>query len=272
MKKYVQIGGVIFFIMISWYFIKTSGKDYKKIPSKVLGETRSFLVHLPEGYETSKKRYPVLYLLDGGDIKVHSGDVPAYTRAVNTLKKMADTKMPPLILVGVANTNRLRDMLPVKIRIYLDGGGADSFLRFLREELIPYIDSHYRTTSYRVLYGGSDSGLFTIYALLNAPDSFSAYISSSPSLGWCPGLINRQAEELFEKKKNLEKHLYIIYDPKDRPYCAPAIPSFIEILKSRQPRGFQWEVKEVKGGGHIPLSSIQDGLEFIFCREKKILK
>jgi uncharacterized protein len=268
MKKYVQTAGLIILIIVSWYFLRISGQDYKKIHSNILEETRAFLVHLPEGYETSNERYPVLYLLDGGNVKIHSRDITHYTRAVATLKELANTKMPKLILVGIANTNRTRDMLPVKVNLFLDGGGADFFLRFLREELVPYIDRHYRTTSYRILYGMSDSGLFAIYALLTAPDSFSAYISSSPSLGYCPLLIGRKAEELFETNKTLEKHLYIIYGSKDIPYCAPAIPPFVELLKKWQMANFRWEVKVAKGEGHIPLSSLQDGLEFIFCLKK----
>ena len=88
-------------------------------------------------------------------------------------------------------------MLPVKTGLYPEGGGADSFLAFFTEEIIPYVDENFRTTKERILYGRSDSGLFTIYALLERPDAFSAYISSSPTVGHCPTLLRLKTGELF---------------------------------------------------------------------------
>ena len=119
-KKFALVFGVI---GISLFLILDSGKNYKKIYSEILDETRSFLVHLPEGYENSTKRYPVLYMLDGGDLALHSKYISRYSKAVSTLKELDYTKMPEIILVGIANTDRQRDMLPVKIDLYPSGGG-----------------------------------------------------------------------------------------------------------------------------------------------------
>jgi len=103
-----------------------------------------------------------------------------------------------------------------------------------------------------------------------APESFSAYIASSPTLGLCPGLIRQKADELFNNRQSLEQILYIIYCQKDSPYCHPAIPDFVEKLSLLQTKGLRWEVKVVEGACHIPVSSLEKGLEYIsFVRQGK---
>ncbi len=258
-RKYVFIiGASVLMVLIFFLFIKQEGLS---LYSEVLNETRRFLVHLPETYESSQTRYTVLYHLDGGNVKMHSRDIPHYTQAIETLGKL---NLPEqIILVGVANTNRDRDMLPVKSKMSLDGGGAHLFLRYLKEELIPYIDAHYRTNGTAILYGMSDSGLFTLYALLESPGTFSAYIASSPTLGFCPGLIREKTQTMLEKNAFPATSLYIIYGEKDYDLVTAHVPGFAGLLqKYRSPR-LRWEVKEVKNAGHIPPTSLYEGLTFI---------
>jgi hypothetical protein len=111
--------------------------------SEILGEDRQILVHLPEGYEKSAARYPVLFHLYGQQVTHYFAD------AVMTTERLAGSAdIPPMIVGGVANTDRYRDNLPLQA----DGktpGGADAFLRFCAEELIPFVDKHYRTKPYR---------------------------------------------------------------------------------------------------------------------------
>lgn len=65
-------------------------------------------------------------------------------------------------------------------------GGADAFLSFLTGTLRPEIAARYPRTASgdQILFGHSLGGLFTAHALLTRPDSFSAFIVSSPSLWW----------------------------------------------------------------------------------------
>src|SRR6202012_3769275 len=63
-------------------------------------------------------------------------------------------------------------------------GGGDNFLDFIGKELIPYIDAHYPTTTYRVISGHSLGGLAVINALFNHPQLFKGYIAIDPSIWW----------------------------------------------------------------------------------------
>ena len=146
-----------------------------------MNERRPLFISKPAGYEQGTERYPVLYLLDG---ETH------FHHATGIARFLAESgRIPALLVVGVASTNRNRDLTPPSqagndLRFSPGGGGADAFLRFLSEELIPYVEANYRTRSYRILVGHSFGGLFAVYALTTRPRVFNAYIAISPSLHW----------------------------------------------------------------------------------------
>jgi len=159
--------------------------------STILNEDRPFLIYLPDGYARSEEHFPVLYLLDGVDHFHHVTGLVQFMAARQL--------MPEVIVVALANTDRNRDFLPTPDpsgRIP-SAGGADNFLKFLRDELLPFIDQNFRTYSYRILVGHSYGGLLTIYALLNQPDLFQAHLAISPTLDWDNHLAKHLAEDCF---------------------------------------------------------------------------
>lgn len=147
-------------------------------------------VHLPPDYHASDRRYPVLFLTDA-EAYVYG----MYTGIHHFLR--ADDEVRELILVGVADRGmppehfqrRRRDYTPTETTSYasqpgyVGSGGAGEFLRFLREEFVPFIEREYRTDpARRGLWGSSYGGLFAVYTLLHDPDLFSRYIIANPSL------------------------------------------------------------------------------------------
>lgn len=233
--------------------------------SDILGEDRSVFIHRPPGYGESKTTYPVLYLLDAYARNSSSG--PDFQTVAKQVDTMSLEGIPPLILVGVVNTHRSRDMLPIKTRVYSESGGADKFLAFITEELIPYVDSNFRTSGERILYGRSDSGLFTLFALLEQPDAFSGYISSSPTVGHCPDLMRVKTGRLFERHPALETTLFLVYGDDDLPYARRYIPVFAQAFRKQGSDGIKFGMNIVPGGGHVPQSSLSDGLRFYFSAE-----
>src|SRR6201988_4529086 len=132
------------------------------LKSAVLGEERFILVRTPAGYETNKLRYPVLYMTDGD---AHMG------HTASTIEFLTQNgRLPDLIVVGITNTDRTRDLTPVKSTAknpagqlqFPTSGGADTFLKFIETELIPEIEKDYRVPPYRILAGHSLGGLFAI--------------------------------------------------------------------------------------------------------------
>ncbi|MFN2178811.1 MAG: alpha/beta hydrolase [Candidatus Promineifilaceae bacterium] len=89
-------------------------------------------------------------------------------------------------------------------------GGADNFLEFIRKELKPFIQANYRIDSKDAsVLGHSFGGLFALYALLKAPDTFNRYIISSPSIWWNPQTIFEYEENLASEHSDLSAKVFL---------------------------------------------------------------
>lgn len=155
-----------------------------RLASRVLGETRVIDVSLPPRYDANTAdRYPVVFVLDGEFEHQPAVAIARFYGAVGML--------PPLIVVGIRNTDRMRDMTPAAAAGFrmppeaaASGGGADRFLAFLSDELVPWVDGRYRTAPMRVLVGHSLGGLLTVYALAQRPELFGGWLVMEPSIWW----------------------------------------------------------------------------------------
>ncbi|HEX7501806.1 MAG TPA: alpha/beta hydrolase-fold protein, partial [Acidobacteriota bacterium] len=143
----------------------------EKIASIKVGEIREFYVSLPDSYAVSGESYPVLLMLDG-EFNFNAGVIGGLRQAAQL------GEIPEFIIVGIRNTDRSKDSFPEELT-YPDGskagGRADRFLDFIRAELVPYIDKHYRSTTFRVLYGTSNTGFTAVNALFRDPELANFY-------------------------------------------------------------------------------------------------
>lgn len=154
-----------------------------QIFSKTLNENRKINILLPEDYSTSNQSYPVLYMLDGGI----NEDFPHLSNTIANL--IASKQISPIILVGIENTQRRRDLTGITTvekdkKIAPIVGGANNFRTFLSNELIPEINKNFRTNDKKGIIGESLAGLFVIETLFLQSELFDYYIAFDPSLWW----------------------------------------------------------------------------------------
>ncbi|UWZ85050.1 LamG-like jellyroll fold domain-containing protein [Occallatibacter riparius] len=152
-------------------FDLTVGK-HEVLTSKILNEDRDLLIAAPQKLVPNM---PLLVVLDG--------EWNFRKVAVGMENLMANNLMPPTVIVGVANTNRGRDLMPSFNGAEFAEGPSDRFLSFLADELIPHIASEYTIGKYHILAGHSNAGMFSLYAFIRRPDVFQANIALSPSYG-----------------------------------------------------------------------------------------
>lgn len=171
------------------------------IQSEILGEDRHYVVHLPTSYEGDdlyvNKRYPVLVILDAD---THFLPICGLTHALS----VNDEVIPEMIIVGVRNTDRSRDMMPTPANNKTNGS---QFSRFLETELLKEIDKRYRTLSFRILIGHSLAGLFALDCFLNK-SAFNAYLAIDPSVRWGNEFIVKKADSVCARNPNTKSILY----------------------------------------------------------------
>ena len=146
---------------------------YRNLHSKILNEDRTLLVNLPRGYDETTIRYPVLYILYGGQVEGY------FAETVHIVDRLSvGSEIPDMIIVGVKNTDRYRDNLPINRNG--EPGGAENFLKFFTEELIPFTDQSYRTKNFRILLGPQAGATFSVYALIEESGLFKVNIITNP--------------------------------------------------------------------------------------------
>lgn len=250
----------------STYLVEKGRTD--SLYSDILKASREYYVQLPESFDAeSKKKYPVLYVLDGEYLMEAATAVHKYYWG---------GFMPEMVVVGIANLgNRNRDLIT---------DSAAYFTAFLEEELIPHIEAAYPVTGYRSLIGHSYSGYFTISTLLNYPDLFENYLAIDPSLDFDGQKLLKRAKENFASKSFEGKSLFVslggqlhnqnpeininnvMQDTSELSLFARSNIELAQSAESHSQNGlnFQWKFYPIDLHMTIPLPSIMDGLIFLF--------
>jgi len=203
-----------------------------------MGEQRPVNVYLPPEYARQPDRhFPVLYMPDGGVRE----DFPHLATTIDELTRAGT--MQAVILVGVANTQRRRDMTPpteveTDKDIAPEVGQSARFREFFRDELIPEIERRYRVTPDRGLIGESLAGLFVMETLLREPGLFDKHIALSPSLWWNKEKLTDNAADRLRDLPSKPVGLYLASANEEN--IAPQTARLAKILQDSAPKNLRW--------------------------------
>ena len=197
------------------------------LKSAIFSNERTIRVLLPPGYgdaANKDRRYPVLYMLDGqnlfdaclSDVSHHEWSVDETVREL-----IAENKIPALIVVGVdhAGKDRAREYLPYKNFIDdpdMDEPAGKLFPDFMTREVMPLVDSHYRTLPGQPntgIGGSSYGGVATLYALLAKPSTFGYGLIESPVMWIGMGQLVRDTSPLVA----LPVKVFVAFGGKEAP-------------------------------------------------------
>jgi len=229
--------------------------------SAALQEERYIDILLPKEFDPAKPdNYEVLYCLEGISDFVKT--------EYNYLS--GEGFIPQLILVGVLNTenkgmsNRDRDLTPT----HTDGetGGADKYLAYLKDELLPYMQKHYPVkSSGRSLYGGSLSGLMAVYAFLKEPTLFTSYIAVDPSLWWDNFWPVQYAAKRFAGFGTLHNTLWLA-GREGSAFAYMGVEKMDSLLSRHTPAGLVWRRRLYDNETHYStqFKGLWDGLKFSY--------
>jgi predicted alpha/beta superfamily hydrolase len=236
--------------------------------SKILDEERTILVSTPPGYDRNSQHYPVLYMTDGNSHLTHTRGTVDFLARIGL--------MPQVIIVGINNTDRTRDLTPTHVasrtvngRLFEHptSGGAPKFLDFFESELFPYVEANYRTLPLRFFAGHSYGGLFALNALYTHPSMFKAVIAVSPSLNWDDDFAIRQAASFFRHRDALDTTLFVSMANEEEGDPAPTRLDRLEReLKKAAADGFEWQIMRMPDETHgsVVLRSHYWGLRKVF--------
>lgn len=207
--------------------------DYQRISSKSLGYDLQFRVYTPLGF-SQREGLPAIYLTDGpGYINKDAGDM------VNRLDQMIeDQSIEPLmaIFIDSRDPNNLQ-----RNRRNSQFMGNDKYLKFITDELVPYIDYNYNTdpqSQSRAIMGLSFGGLNAAYAGVKAHNTFSMIGMQSPALH-----PNPQIYDLYRESKILPIKIFLSTGTLNDTEIGTRL-----LKKVLEDKGYKFKYKEVSEG------------------------
>ncbi|WP_428331168.1 alpha/beta hydrolase-fold protein [Mucilaginibacter sp.] len=257
------------------------------VQSKILGEKRAVWIHLPEGAGSPENamRYPVVYLLDGAEFFSPVTGMITYLS-----EKNGNMICPDMIVVGITNTDRTRDLTPTYGKLdftdkptddFKTSGGGEKFTAFIEKELIPHIDSIYPAAPFRMLVGHSFGGLTAVNILINHTNLFNAYTIIDPSMWWDGKKLLKQAQEVLKQKDFSGRSvflgiantmpddmdtLHVRHDTSGVNNHIRSILKLKDVFQQNTANGLKWDYKYYKDDNHnsSPLIAEYDGFRFLF--------
>jgi enterochelin esterase-like enzyme len=223
--------------------------------SKIFNAEMTVLVSVPQGYDTSSTNYPVLYDVGGFNFTYDYGAVDYLASGMY---------IPNMIVVGAPPLQRGYVPTPFEERGE-ELAGADLSIKFLKEELIPFVEKNYRTSKFRILYGHSVGGLFTMYALFNYPDLFTAYIAGSPWFQTNNQYWLKNIEKMAKVRSVDDKFLFMTVGKDEAELTLDTFKELEKWMIANPILGLTWKSAWVEGDhGSMQGRNIYDGLQFIF--------
>lgn len=246
------------------------------ITSKIMGKDYQLYISFPKGYSTKDTiKYPVLFVLDG------KSSFPVFKSVRESMD--IDKELDSLIIVGIgsgldpvsSSINRTNDYTPSLDTIFdrqyerdgakqynldynsvkgkIQSGGAEKFLQCITTEIIPYIDTHYKTTNDRGITGFSFGGLFTAWCFINTKGIFNKFGINSPSLWWNSEDILKQAEVMFTKNKTWKippTKVFISVGQKEESKMVSGMEKFSKLLEAKRYKNISVTTHQFQGETH----------------------
>ncbi len=199
--------------------------EVRMLRSEIVGQDYRLLIAKPFlPPSAARTKLPVLYLLDA------DMSFPLARQVVLSLQ--GGFEVPPVLIVGIGyaggpregGIRRNRDYTPTSDPEFMkhasrwagggpgsdESGGAPKFLRFIREELKPFIESEYSVDpSDATIFGDSFGGLFAAYTLFAEPDTFQRYVLGSPSLWWGNSHVVGMEKKYAQTNHDLRAKVFI---------------------------------------------------------------
>ncbi len=228
-------------------------------------------IALPLDYNECENTYPVLYKTDA------NGTFAWITQMARVMQLPFAKELPEIIIVGIgypvsafrdAFDLRGRDLTPTSHESVPGSGGAEYFLTFIRDQVIPFVESTYRADPEdRALEGYSYGGLFGLYSMFTQPQIFRRYIVGGPSIGYDNQVLLQFEEQYAKGNKDLPARTFMGVGGLESPAALSAFWRLISAIKSREYENMVLETHVFPDETHISAGGaiLNRGLRFIYA-------
>lgn len=193
----------IYYSLLLITFASANDEIKMDFSSSILEEVRPIYVRLPVDYDKEyDEKYPTLYVLNSKDNFDWSSYIVELQASKNAIEDM--------VIVGLPHIgNYYDDHYPFAEEDSLvSSSRAEKHSSYIREEVIPYIESNYNVNQGRVIIGHSLAGLFVSHLYTEFPDSFSTFVALSPSFQHAPQMVHH-FQNFFTNNQVVSSQIYM---------------------------------------------------------------
>jgi predicted alpha/beta superfamily hydrolase len=248
----------------SYTTVKLDGTRQYNFTSSVTNQEYCLHISLPRSYNESAKTFPVIYLLDS------QWDFPFVYSIYGQL--YYDGFLPGIIIVGITwggkdpdyDKRRAFDLTPTIGAAGIGYGNAPNFLKCIKKELIPFVESNFKAKKDdRTLMGSSFGGLFTLYALFHETGLFNNYVLTSPATGWDNDITFQYENKFSETHKRLPVRLYMAMGGLED---IRRFKKITDIIISRNYKDLKFDSRIIDNCGHSgsKAEGYTRGLQYVF--------
>lgn len=219
------------------------GQNYS-IHSNALNKEKKLQVYLPESYKHSKKKYPVLYVLDG---KHYFSNAVA----IQTALRVPDV-LPEMIVIGIN--------LEWSERRNIMFNTPEKFLSFIEEDVISFVDKSFRSSNERLLFGWEASGFYASNILFHKKQLFDGVIATDGAY------TDEETLKTFSSfNMPTNKILYVANSDRDIFYVASS-DEFSKLLEKTKPKNLTWKYQKFNDEVHesLPYLAMYHGLKYYY--------
>lgn len=257
--KNILLSAVLFLFSFASYGTTADSVVRVRIHSTVLNQKRGLFIHFPRNYDPAKK-YPVMYVLDGGAQDRH------ISHKFDSLFLLGQA--PAVIVVGIPNMsseNRQSQLAPPYMQIDQDnakspGGKGDDFLLFIETEVIPYMEKTHAVSAVRLLAGHSRGGLLVLHSLLVKPDLFQARFCFSAPVWRQDQLMVNKTRDFLAANPALKTFLYMSVGGDETANMKSGHEGMKQALTAKAPAGLVWYVDDIPGAVHQDITQGSAGI------------
>ena len=235
----------------------------EEINSVELNEKRILNIYLPQGYNPdSTTTYPVIYVLDGSA----NEDFPHIAGLCQFMNMYQ--LLPNSIVVGIANIDRYRDFtypstLKRDVKDVPTSGGSPAFIRFIENELQPFIAKNYRSNDFKTIIGQSLGGLLATEILMTKPYLFNDYVIVSPSLWWDKEILVHKSATYFKEHQEINSRVYVSLG-KEHPVMHKVADELVESMRNSGNRNLHVGYEPILDENHATILHLAVYNAFMF--------
>ncbi|WP_196896000.1 alpha/beta hydrolase [Aureivirga marina] len=167
----------------------------KNIESYELNTTRKIQIYIPDSYQQDTLRsYPLAVILDGNLLfDTYVGNARLFSKS---------DKAPEQIIVGINQDNPTQRQIDCSYEASnnLPTSDGDNFYRFIRGELLDYMELNYRVSPFKTIVGNKLTGNFLNYFLIEDTPGFNAFICINPDFApEIAGYLSAKGQKIKEE-------------------------------------------------------------------------